>query len=211
MTVPTGTPSAMSAPLRPVRLEPSPWPPRPASNSFWNLKLRRVLRLACAVTYTEPPAPPSPPLGPPRGTNFSRRKLMAPRPPCPAATWISTSSTNIILRATASPGTPSHRRSRGQRPRSTPVGGPSARSAAETQDPGDVRRLRGWLLDRVDADDAAAGAVVLELHPSSDLRKQRVVLAEADVQARPETAAALPHEDRPAGHDVAVEPLDAQP
>ena len=36
-----------------------------------------------------------PPLGPPRGTNFSRRKLSAPRPPWPAATWISTSSTNM--------------------------------------------------------------------------------------------------------------------
>ena len=28
--------------------------------------------------------PPSPPLGPPRGTNFSRRKLTQPRPPSPA-------------------------------------------------------------------------------------------------------------------------------
>ena len=26
----------------------------------------------------EPPSPPSPPSGPPRGTNFSRRKLSAP-------------------------------------------------------------------------------------------------------------------------------------
>src|SRR4029453_2856687 len=93
----------MSAPLRPVRFEPSPWPPRPAENSFWNLKLRRVLRFDCAVTYTDPPEPPSPPLGPPRGTNFSRRKLMAPRPPWPAATWISTSSTNMFRTAGAYP------------------------------------------------------------------------------------------------------------
>jgi hypothetical protein len=33
---------------------------------------------------TLPPNPPSPPSGPPKGTNFSRRKLTAPRPPLPA-------------------------------------------------------------------------------------------------------------------------------
>ena len=43
-----------------------------------------------------------------------------------------------------------------------------------------------------------------------DLREQRVVLAEADVEAGPEPAAALTHEDRSAGDDVAVEPLDAE-
>jgi len=32
---------------------------------------------------TSPPWPPSPPSGPPRGTNFSRRKLTQPRPPSP--------------------------------------------------------------------------------------------------------------------------------
>src|SRR3970040_2887911 len=42
-----------------------------------------------------PPSPPSPPLGPPRGTNFSRRKLTQPAPPSPALTKISISSTNI--------------------------------------------------------------------------------------------------------------------
>src|SRR5437016_6112080 len=48
----------------------------------------------------EPPSPPSPPLGPPRGTYFSRRKLMQPLPPSPASTRISTSSMNFIaLRA----------------------------------------------------------------------------------------------------------------
>jgi len=31
-----------------------------------------------------PPLPPSPPSGPPRGTNFSRRKLEQPSPPSPA-------------------------------------------------------------------------------------------------------------------------------
>src|SRR6266545_6149 len=44
---------------------------------------------------TDPPLPPSPPLGPPRGTNFSRRNARQPLPPPPATTWMSTSSTNI--------------------------------------------------------------------------------------------------------------------
>ena len=43
-----------------------------------------------------------------------------------------------------------------------------------------------------------------------DLGEQRVVLAEPDVEAGTEPAAALAHEDRSAGHDVAVEPLDAE-
>src|SRR5579859_89177 len=32
-----------------------------------------------------PPRPPSPPLGPPRGTNFSRRNATQPFPPSPPA------------------------------------------------------------------------------------------------------------------------------
>src|SRR6476660_9427875 len=43
---------------------------------------------------TSPPRPPSPPLGPPRGTNFSRRKARQPLPPSPALTVIMTSSIN---------------------------------------------------------------------------------------------------------------------
>src|SRR5947209_5377745 len=39
-----------------------------------------------------PPAPPSPPDGPPRGTYFSRRKAMQPLPPRPARTWTVASS-----------------------------------------------------------------------------------------------------------------------
>src|SRR5215470_12108578 len=43
---------------------------------------------------TSPPLPPSPPLGPPRGTNFSRRNARQPLPPLPAFTRILTSSMN---------------------------------------------------------------------------------------------------------------------
>src|ERR1035438_1402885 len=46
---------------------------------------------------TSPPRPPSPPLGPPRGTYFSRRKARQPLPPSPAFTRILTSSINIEM------------------------------------------------------------------------------------------------------------------
>ena len=61
-----------------------------------------------------------------------------------------------------------------------------------------------------DRDDPAARAVVRELHGAVDLGEQRVVLAEPDVQARTEAASALAHQNRSAGHDVAVEALDAE-
>ena len=46
---------------------------------------------------------------------------------------------------------------------------------------------------------------------AGDLREDRVVLAEADVQAGLEPAAALAHDDRAAGDDVAVVRFDAEP
>src|SRR3982750_696190 len=45
-----------------------------------------------------PPRPPSPPLGPPRGTYFSRRNARHPLPPSPAFTRIRTSSMNMQKR-----------------------------------------------------------------------------------------------------------------
>src|SRR5579864_3481555 len=45
---------------------------------------------------TSPPLPPSPPDGPPRGTNFSRRKARQPFPPSPAFTRIVVSSMNML-------------------------------------------------------------------------------------------------------------------
>src|SRR5580698_8803780 len=49
-----------------------------------------------------PPLPPSPPEGPPRGTNFSRRKAMQPLPPSPALTRIFASSINMDNQGTGS-------------------------------------------------------------------------------------------------------------
>src|SRR5512137_2352749 len=50
-----------------------------------------------ASMMTSPPRPPSPPFGPPNGTNFSRRNDTHPAPPSPERTNIFTSSTNCIL------------------------------------------------------------------------------------------------------------------
>jgi len=52
--------------------------------------------------------------------------------------------------------------------------------------------------------------VVFELDRAGDLREQRVVLAQPDVQAGTELPAALSDEDRTARHDVAIEPLHAE-
>ena len=56
--VPGGKAISTSPPFAPVRSLPMPWPPRP----------------------------PSPPVGPPRGMYFSRRKLTQPSPPSPPRT-----------------------------------------------------------------------------------------------------------------------------
>src|ERR1700691_4222727 len=59
-------------------------------------KSASVLMPSVERNQTLPPSPPSPPSGPPKGTNFSRRKLTQPRPPLPACTLSLASSTNFI-------------------------------------------------------------------------------------------------------------------
>src|SRR5664279_763722 len=92
--VPTGTFRTILSPSRPVLLEPSPWRPRSPLYSGLKRKCTRVLWRSLDSITTSPPWPPSPPDGPPRGTNFSRRKAMQPLPPSPAFTRIFASSTN---------------------------------------------------------------------------------------------------------------------
>src|SRR5665213_1888879 len=58
----------------------------------------RVLCRCDDSMTTSPPRPPSPPDGPPRGTNFSRRNAIQPLPPSPAFTRIFASSMNIETR-----------------------------------------------------------------------------------------------------------------
>src|SRR5580700_5692926 len=93
--VPTGTGTSLEAPSRPVRWLPSPCRPRSASCSGLKRKCRSVLWCSLATKTTSPPRPPSPPLGPPRGTYFSRRNARQPLPPSPAFTRILTSSINM--------------------------------------------------------------------------------------------------------------------
>src|SRR5579862_6800375 len=57
----------------------------------------RLLVLVSPRSTTSPPRPPSPPLGPPHGSYFSRRKETQPRPPSPAPALMTHSSTNIGL------------------------------------------------------------------------------------------------------------------
>ena len=61
-----------------------------------------------------------------------------------------------------------------------------------------------------DADSASARAMVFKAHAAVDLREERVVFAEPDVQSWREPSSALPHQNRSAGHDIAVVTLDAQ-
>ena len=68
----------------------------------------------------------------------------------------------------------------------------------------------GSVLERQDADDATARAVILELDRAVHFRKERVVLAETDVQSGTEAPAALAHEDRSAGDAGTVVALDAE-
>src|SRR5437763_15879900 len=154
-----------------------------------------VFRCELATAYTDPPWPPSPPSGPPRGTNFSRRKLMHPLPPAPASTRMSTSSTNMgwMLKV-------KNEKSK-------------LKSECELCFPLHfyLSRFHVLLSDWQYADLAAARAVVFVAHAPVDFREQRVVFAQPDVQPRQEPPSALAHEDGPAGHDVAVVALNAEP
>src|SRR5215471_17370050 len=85
-----------SSPSLPWRLSPSPCMPRPARNSGLKRNCKRVFSWVVASIETEPPLPPSPPEGPPRGTNFSRRNAVTPLPPSPPFTSILARSKNCI-------------------------------------------------------------------------------------------------------------------
>src|SRR2546423_13966814 len=89
-----------------------------------------------------PPLPPSPPSGPPRGTNFSRRKLMQPSPPRPASTSMVTRSTNIGV---------------GVRGRGSEVG--EIKKGCPAGIPGRLQRFRSALIGAWDHVHAAALAI----------------------------------------------------
>src|SRR5271166_687147 len=116
--VPTGTFSTTFAPSRPVLFEPSPWRPRSALYSGLKRKCTSVLWRSLDSMMTSPPCPPSPPLGPPRGTNFSRRKARQPLPPSPAFTRMRASSMNSYATSLTLTNLPRRPRSRNS---TTPV------------------------------------------------------------------------------------------
>src|SRR5204862_3186771 len=130
-----------------------------------------------AMAWMLPPRPPSPPSGPPRGTNFSRRKLMQPPPPWPASTRMSTSSTNMQLVV------------------SLVVSLQSGIGRGLTTIDCRLTTLFNWQ----DADLAAARAVIFKPDAAGDFRENRIVFAEAGVQARFEAASPLAHDNRAAG------------
>src|SRR4051794_20851510 len=67
------------------------------------------------------------------------------------------------------------------------------------------------LLCRIDADEFAALPFFLELDDAGNHRKERVVAAAPDIVARLVLGAALPNQNRAAGHQLAAETLDAKP
>ena len=69
------------------------------------------------------------------------------------------------------------------------------------------RGLFHWL----DRNESSGCAFVFKLHNAGDLREERVVLADADVQAWFEPRAALANEDRAAGDELAGKALHSKP
>src|SRR5207249_8856869 len=65
--------------------------------------------------------------------------------------------------------------------------------------------------DGEDADDSAARAVILELHPTRDLGEDRIVFAPAGIPPGTKSPSPLANDNRPARHEVPVVRLDAQP
>src|SRR5882672_11808071 len=123
-----------------------------------------------ASRKTLPPSPPSPPSGPPRGTNFSRRKLTQPAPPVAAL------DEDVDL-------------------------------VDEHQRPRERRALSGGLLGDADV---LVVALALEANVTVGGREQRVVDAQAHVDARLEAGAPLAHDDAARRDELPAEALDAQ-
>src|SRR5208282_897544 len=143
---------------------------------------------------TSPPLPPSPPEGPPRGTNFSRRKAIQPFPPSPAFTRIFASSINMFATLLAAKTKASSRR-RG----SSRFAKPAAAASAMPVQQMDARLLRQF--HRLDHH---------KLAPPGDLGKKRIVFAAAHVEPRLHARPALTHNDRSARHDLPAECLESK-
>src|SRR4051812_49361628 len=178
----------MLSPSLPVQLEPSPWRPRCALYSGLKRKCTSVLWRSLDSMMMSPPRPPSPPLGPPRGTNFSLRKAMHPLPPPPAAMRIVASSMNIRFQ---------------MQKQMAGLVRPANRANSR------YLRLLEFLRD--DGHELSQLAAVTELDHARDLGEQGVILAASYVEARLQSRAALPHDDGAARDKLSAECFYAKP
>jgi hypothetical protein len=70
-------------------------------------------------------------------------------------------------------------------------------------------RLRGWSIERVNADHFFISSFGLKLHDTVYPSKDGVVAAEPYVFSRKNLCPPLPHQDTPGRDRLAVKPLDA--
>jgi hypothetical protein len=71
-------------------------------------------------------------------------------------------------------------------------------------------RLRGWSIERVNADPFFVSSLGLKLHDTVDPSKDGVVAAEPYVFTGENFCPPLPHQDTSCRDRLAVKPLDAQ-
>src|ERR1700690_1250755 len=151
-----------------------------------------------ARSQTLPPLPPSPPSGQPKGKNFSRRKLTLPRPPLPACTRSTASSTNFIADAALSG-----------------YGSGALIATTASAMPCSVRLARrrslpfGARLGQYAHIHALVGPLHAELHAPGHHREQRVIGADSDVFSGAHLGAALAYQDIAREHRLAAETLHA--
>src|SRR5208282_3310447 len=226
--VPTGTFRTIPSPSRPVFFAPSPCRPRSALYSGLKRKCTSVLWRSLDSIQMSPPLPPSPPEGPPRGTNFSRRNAMQPLPPSPALTRILASSMNMQvnhvgtaalgcpaeqLRGFAAAKKPRREAEAGKFPVETRLAASPAVSKKTGQAP-PLQQITALLrFDSLGLDHHKLPhrSLVEELDASRDLGEERVVFATANVQSGLDPRAALADDNCAPGHQLSAESLKPQP
>src|SRR5882724_1727510 len=135
---------------------------------------------------TSPPSPPSPPFGPPRGMNFSRRKLTQPFPPPPPRTR--------IFAWSIMPG-PFRRLS----PLPHPAGGTQENVCAETG-AGQSTASGSAYLRSMDTDTPIFFAFILKLYHAINQGEESVVSPDPDIEPRFECRSTLPHQNAAGAH-----------
>src|SRR5689334_20715395 len=181
MRVPMGTGTTRSSPLWPAIFLPLPSSPRGAFQWCRPAKSMRVFLVGSATKRTVPPLPPSPPSGPPLGMYFSRRNETQPGPPSPAFTWMVASSMNM------------GRKSEKARPG---INFPSC--------------LRPYVPSCLISGRSNVDLAALEFDLAVLEGEQRVVGANADVEAGAELSSTLADDDGAGGNGLAAVRLDAE-